>query len=160
IKSNYMRNPMAAELFNEEVCNLLKTNIRSTVTRIDDLGIEFDYDGSVEMDKAALILERASSLHTRVIRAADASANAERASGLRSFAASLEKTFYGFEADFFQQNVARIVDDVISTFKGSLELWPTLVEITYLHKRRVGLPLVRVNNPHRRPTISGETASV
>ncbi len=160
IKSNYMRNPMAAELFNEEVCNLLKTNIRSTVTRIDELGIEFDYDGSVDMAQTALILERAASLHARVLGATQASANPERTAALQGFAASLEKTFYGFEADFFQQNVARIVDDVISTFKGSLELWPTLVEITYLNKRRAGLPLVRVNNPRRRPTLTGDSAGV
>ena len=45
------------------------------------------------------------------------------------FAANLEKAFYGFEPDFFQQNLLRIVDDVISVIKGSIELWPTLVEI-------------------------------
>ena len=38
----------------------------------------------------------------------------------------------------------RIVDDVTSHFKGSLEIWPTLVEITYLQKKRSGLPLMRV----------------
>ena len=31
-KSNYMRNPPAAEIFNEEVCNLLKRKIKATVT--------------------------------------------------------------------------------------------------------------------------------
>jgi hypothetical protein len=38
------------------------------------------------------------------------------------------------------QNLSRIVDDVISQFKGSLEIWPTLVEICYLQKNRAGLP--------------------
>jgi len=52
------------------------------------------------------------------------------------FAANLHKAFYGFEPDFFQQNLLRIVDDVVSVIKGSIELWPTLVEICYF--QRVG----------------------
>src|ERR1700721_4646863 len=35
-KSNYMRNPPAAEIFNEEVANLLKRKIKSTLSRLDD----------------------------------------------------------------------------------------------------------------------------
>ena len=35
IKSNYMRNPPAAEVFNEEVSNLLKRKIKSSVSRLD-----------------------------------------------------------------------------------------------------------------------------
>jgi len=45
----------------------------------------------------------------------------------------------------------RIADDVISAFKGSLEIWPTLVEIAYFRKRRVGLPMTRVANRRRQP---------
>ena len=62
----------------------------------------------------------------------------ERAEALRLFAANLEKAFYGFEPDFFQQNLLRIVDDVVSVIKGSIELWPTLVEICYFQKNRGG----------------------
>ena len=36
-KSNYMRNPVAADIFNEEVSNLLKRKIKDTLTRTDDL---------------------------------------------------------------------------------------------------------------------------
>jgi glycogen debranching enzyme len=61
----------------------------------------------------------------------------------------LEKAFYGFEPDFFQQNLLRIVDDVVSVIKGSIELWPTLVEICYFHKDRKGLPQIRVKNQER-----------
>ena len=57
-----------------------------------------------------------------------ASQSAERADALRRFAANLHKAFYGFEPDFFQQNLLRIVDDVLSVIKGSIELWPTLVD--------------------------------
>jgi hypothetical protein len=40
----------------------------------------------------------------------------------------------------------RIMDDVVSVFKGSLELWPALIEICYFQKGRKGLPQIRVNN--------------
>jgi hypothetical protein len=49
LKSNYMRNPPAAEIFNEEVCNLLKRKIKSTVSHKDALSITFDYDGEVTL---------------------------------------------------------------------------------------------------------------
>ena len=38
-KSGYMRNPVAAEIFNEEVSNLLKRKIKNSVSRVDELGI-------------------------------------------------------------------------------------------------------------------------
>src|SRR5262249_47461520 len=85
-------------------------------------------------------------LHGRALRAAEAAARPERAEALRLFAANLNKAFYGFEPDFFQQNLLRIVDDVISAIKGPIELWPTLVEICYFQKGRKGLPQVRVKN--------------
>ncbi|MFO0589376.1 MAG: hypothetical protein U0441_17695 [Polyangiaceae bacterium] len=154
VKSNYMRNPLAADIFNEEICNLLKGRIRSTLTHVDELGIAFDYDGQVTLEESDRILHRVVALHRRVCDAAEATKNPERAASLRGLAAALEKTFYGFEVDFFQQNLARIVDDVISEFKGSLDLWPTLVEIVYLHKRRAGLPITRVQNPRRRQGVA------
>jgi hypothetical protein len=80
------------------------------------------------------------------VEAADAAAGPERAEALGLFAANLEKAFYGFEPDFFQQNLLRIIDDVISVIKGSIELWPTLIEICYFQKDRNGLPQVRVKN--------------
>ena len=53
IKSNYMRNPPAAEIFNEEVANLLKRKIKATVTRLDEMSIAFDYEGEVTGQDAA-----------------------------------------------------------------------------------------------------------
>ena len=88
-------------------------------------------------------------LYGRAVEAAEAAARPERAEALRLFAANLQKAFYSFEPDFFQQNLLRIVDDVISVIKGSIELWPTLVEICYLHKDRKGLPQTRVANRRR-----------
>jgi hypothetical protein len=148
-KSNYMRNPPAAEIFNEELANLLKRKIKATVTRLDELGIAFDYEGEVTAQDAEDILAKITALHQRAVGAAEAEKDPERAEALRLFAASLDKAFYGFEPDFFQQNLLRIVDDVVSVIKGSIELWPTLVEICYFHKSRKGLPQVRVKNQER-----------
>jgi len=144
-KSNYMRNPPAAEIFNEEVSNLLKRKIKSTVTRLDELSIAFDYEGEVTAQDAQEVLDKIGRLHGRATAAAEA-ARPERAQALRLFAANLQKAFYAFEPDFFQQNLLRIVDDVVSVIKGSIELWPTLVEICYFQKGRAGLPQVRVKN--------------
>jgi hypothetical protein len=148
-KSGYMRNPPAAEIFNEEVANLLKRKIHKSVTRLDELSIAFDYDGEVTSDDANEVLEKIASLHHRALRAAELESNALRQNSLRTFAANLDKAFYGFEPDFFQQNLLRIVDDVVSVIKSSIELWPTLVEICYFHKRRKGLPQTRVANQRR-----------
>jgi hypothetical protein len=145
-RSNYMRNPPAAEIFNEEVSNLIKRKVKDSVSRIHDLGVSFDYDGAVTADDAQEVLGKIVGLHERAVQAASRARNSERADALRVFSASLLKAFYGFEPDFFQQNLARIVDDVISSIKGSIELWPTLVEISYLQKGRYGLPQLRVQN--------------
>jgi hypothetical protein len=148
-KSNYMRNPPAAEIFNEELANLLKRKIKSTVTRLDELTIAFDYEGEVTAQDAKDILAKITALYGRALEAVETAGSPERAQALRLFAANLDKTFYGFEPDFFQQNLLRIVDDVIAVIKGSIELWPTLVEICYFHKDRKGLPQIRVNNQKR-----------
>jgi hypothetical protein len=140
-----MRNPPAAEIFNEEISNLLKRKIKSTLSHLDDLTIAFDYEGDVTAADAEEILEKISGVHTRALRAAEG-ADPDRASAIRAFAASLEKCFYGFEPDFFQQNLLRIADDVTSVIKGSIELWPTLVEVCYFQKKRKGLPKTKVRN--------------
>jgi hypothetical protein len=145
-KSNYMRNPPAAEIFNEEVSNLLKRKIKSTLSRLDELTIAFDYEGEVTAQDAQEILDKILKLYDRAAKAAETAGTPERANALRQFATSLHKAFYGFEPDFFQQNLIRIVDDVVSVIKGSIELWPTLVEISYFQNGRCGLPQVRVNN--------------
>jgi hypothetical protein len=144
-----MRNPPAAEIFNEEVSNLLKRKIKASVSEVSDLGIRFDYEGEVTARDGEEILARVTATHRRVVAATAATANPERADSLRLFAANLEKAFYGFEPDFFQQNLLRIVDDVVSQIKASIELWPTLVEICYFQKNRSGLPQTRVQNQRR-----------
>jgi hypothetical protein len=145
-RSNYMRNPPAAEIFNEEVSNLIKRKIKATVTRVDELSVTFDYNGEVTAADAAEVLDKIVNLHSRASAAVARAKTAERADALRLFAANLHKAFYGFEPDFFQHNLVRIVDDVITVIKGSIELWPTLVEISYFQKDRHGLPQLRVHN--------------
>jgi len=149
MKNNYMRNPLAMEVFNEELCSLLKRRIKDSVFRCDDLSIAFHYAGEVAVEESEAILRKVTAVHKRVLAAADRAHDPERALALRAFAANLAKSFYGFEPDFFQQNVSRIVDDVISQIRGSLELWPTLVEICYFRKDKAPLPRTRVRNQPR-----------
>lgn len=143
-KSNYMRNPPASEVLNEEIANLLKRKINSSVSCRDELSITFDYSGEVTAQDAELILSKITGLHERALLAAASAKTRERADSLRMFAANLNKAFYGFEPDFFQHNLVRIVDDAIAVIKSTLELWPTLVEICYFQKLRHGLPMKRI----------------
>jgi hypothetical protein len=145
-KSNYMRNPAAAEIFNEEVCNLIKRKIKSAPYAIEDLGIRIDYEGDVATADADEILGRMTALHARVLASAQAAESGARREALGGLAENLSKAFYGFDPDFFLQNMARIVEDAVSMFRGALDLWPSLVEIGHFHKHRRPLPMVRVAN--------------
>ena len=144
-----MRNPPASEILNEEVSNLLKRKIKASLSRLDDLSIAFNYEREVNARDAQQILEKIRALHARALTAADAAMSTERAQAMRLFATNLNKAFYGFEPDFFQHNLLRIVDDVVSVIKGAIELWPTLVEICYFQKGRKGLPQVRADNQRK-----------
>jgi hypothetical protein len=150
IKNNYMRHPLPFEVFNEEVANLLKRKIKATCERVDNLGIEFGYDGHVTAQDSEQILERITAVHRRSLEAARATGNEERRHALERFACNLEKAFYGFEVDFFQQNLSRIVDDVVGDIRGAMELWPTLVEICYFRKQSRELPQTRVPNQKKK----------
>jgi hypothetical protein len=146
VKSNYMRNLPSSEVFNEEVCNLIKRKIVSNAYTLDPLTLTMEYDGSITSQDTESILERVTKLYGRVVEATDVAHTPERREALASFAQNLSKAYYGFESDFFHQNVARIVDDVISVFRGALDLWPTLVEVVYFQKQRMELPMKRVRN--------------
>src|ERR1700731_4522517 len=135
-----MRSPLAMDVFNEEICTLLKKKIKSSLESVDDLSIRFDYEGEVTLQDSEEILERIAAVHARVVDGAAKTKIPERKEALLLFAETLNRSFYGFEPDFFQQNVSRIVDDVISQIRGSLELWPTLVEICYFRKDKAPPP--------------------
>lgn len=146
LKSNYMRNPLASEIFNEELANLLKRKIKDTLSSLGDFTIAFDYDGQVTTKDTDEILDRIRKLHQKVIEKAKIEKSPERQKALLDFVFNLEKVFYGFESDFFQQNVSRIVDDVVCQIRGGIELWPTLLEICFFEKHRQGLPQIVVKN--------------
>lgn len=148
-KNNYMRNPLATEVFNEELCSLLKRKIKDSVYQRDDLFIKFHYQGEVTLQDSEEILTRIAAVHGEVVAASQAAVREERRQSLQLFADSLSKAFYGFEPDFFQQNVSRIVDDVVSQIQSSLEIWPTLVEVCYYYKDKKALPQTRVKNKRR-----------
>jgi len=148
-KSNYMRSSLAEEVLNEEVANLLKRKIKDTVTRLDELSIDFDYDGTVTAYDIKRIVEKIAALHSRALAIASAARNPDRVRALRRFAANLDKLFYGFEAESFERTLARVVDEAIRIIKGSIQLWPRLIEIAYVQKKRSGLPWIYVNNQRR-----------
>lgn len=146
VKNNYMRNPLAMDVFNEEICTLLKKKIKDSVRRLDDLSVHFDYNGEVTLKDTQEILDRIGAVRNKVTKAAQRARDEQRRQALQLFNESLTRSFYGFEPDFFQQNVTRIVDDVVSMIHSSLELWPRLVEICYFHKDKKEFPQLRVKN--------------
>ena len=146
IQNNYMRDPLAMDVFNEELCTLLKSKIKGSVTKLEDLTIRFGYNGEVTLKDTQEILDKITGVHRQVVEAAEKATDAQRREALNLFAENLARSFYGFEPDFFQQNVTRIVDDVVSVIQASLELWPTLVEICYFHKDKKEFPQIRVKN--------------
>jgi hypothetical protein len=143
-RSPYLRNPPASEILNEEVANLLKRKIRTTVTELSELGLSFDYEGEVEDDEAAAILERMQRLFSRVRFAAERATDSRRSDELLGFASALEAAFCGFELDFFQYTLGRVLGDTVRRIKGSLALWPTLLEICDQSARHGELPQRRI----------------
>jgi hypothetical protein len=146
IKNNYMRNPLAMDVFNEEICTLLKKKIKASMQSTDDLSIRFGYQGEVSLQDSEEILNKIIAVYDQVLKAASSTKSPDRQMTLQLFAENLKRAFYGFEPDFFQQNVSRIVDDVISQIQASLELWPTLIEICYFHKDKREFPRRRIDN--------------
>lgn len=158
IKNNYMRNPLAMDVFNEELCTLIKKKITGSTQQLSDLGIRFSYSGEVTLADTQEILDKITQVHEQVSAAARRTRNADRREALRLFAENLSRSFYSFEPDFFQQNVSRIVDDVVSVIQASLEIWPMLVEICYYQKDKKPFPHMRVKNQRIRSQRLAQTA--
>src|ERR1700676_3755095 len=159
IKNNYMRNPLAMDVFNEEICTLLKKKIKGSLVSVDDLSIRFSYQGEVSLQDSEEILEKITAVHNRILKAASSTKNDARKKALILFAENLARSFYGFEPDFFQQNVSRIVDDVVSQIQSSLEIWPTLIEICYFHKDKREFPQCRIDNKKAKARIGNASRS-
>ncbi len=146
IKNNYMRNPLAMDVFNEEICILLKKKIKASLDKIDDLSIDFGYTGEITLQDTEEILQKITTVHKQVLNAANTASDPHRKESLLLFAEGLSRSFYGFEPDFFQQNVTRIVDDVVSVIRSSLRIWPMLIEICYFYKDKKEFPQLYVKN--------------
>jgi hypothetical protein len=99
IKNNYMRNPLAMDVFNEEICILLKKKIKASVRTLDDLSISFDYNSEVTLEDTEEILEKITAVHSRVLASDAATHDSERRQA-HALAANLARSFYGFEPDF------------------------------------------------------------
>jgi hypothetical protein len=140
-RSLYLRNPPASEILNEEVATLLKRKIHASVTGLHELGISFDYDGELEAEDVELIFEKMFRLRDRVRQACKDNADQRREEQLIRFLVTLEDAFYGYDVDGFQHRLRAIVKGVVRNIKSSLELWPTLLEISDRAARRFELPM-------------------
>jgi hypothetical protein len=141
------------DVFNEEICTLLKKKIKGSLESTDDLSIQFSYQGEVSLQDSEEILEKITAVHHLILKTASSTKNEGRKRALTLFADNLARAFYGFEPDFFQQNVSRIVDDVVSQIHASLEIWPTLIEICYFHKDKREFPQGRIDNKKVRARV-------
>ncbi|MFH1400487.1 MAG: hypothetical protein ABIH41_03130 [Nanoarchaeota archaeon] len=148
LKNSYMREPLASDILNEEITTMLKHRIKDSVTRIGDFTIDFAYDGEVTRADTDAMLERASDLHTRVMEAS-VRATGERQTALLQFADNVQRYFYGFEHDFFLENVSRLVDDEIHTIKSTMSIWEDILQICYHRKDIKPLPMRRVKNKRK-----------
>ncbi len=89
-----MRNPLAPEVSNEELCSLLKRKIKDSVYQRDDLFIKFHYQGEVTLQDSEKILARIAAVHAQVLAAVPSAQREERQQALQLFADSLSKAFY------------------------------------------------------------------
>jgi hypothetical protein len=78
IKNNYMRNPLAMDVFNEEICTLLKKKIKGSLVSVDDLSIRFSYQGETSLQDSEEILERITTVHNRILKVASSTKNEGR----------------------------------------------------------------------------------
>jgi hypothetical protein len=103
VKNNYIRNPPAMDVFNEEICTPLKKRIKSSLESTDDLSIQFSYQGEVSLQDSEEILEKITTVHQRILKAGSSTKSEERNRASILFAQNLARAFYGFEPDFFSR---------------------------------------------------------
>jgi hypothetical protein len=101
IKNNYMRNPLAMDVFNEEICTLLKKKIKASLVTLDDLSIRFTYQGEVSLQDSEEILEKITAVHAKVLKAASTTKNEGRKKTLELFAENLAALFLWIRTRLF-----------------------------------------------------------
>jgi len=141
-RSLYMRSPPASEILNEEAANLLKRKIRASITDLYQLGVSFEYDGELEPEDSEIILDRMHRLLDRVLASAEQAKDIRRRDELLRFAATLHDAFYGFDHDLFAHALGLLLKTTVRRIKGSLRVWPLLLEICDSHRE---LPQRRLN---------------
>jgi hypothetical protein len=139
-RSLYLRNPPASEILNEEAANLLKRRIRATVTELGPFGVSFDYDGELEHEDAEIILDKMRRLMARVLEVAELCPSVRRRDELFKFASALNDTFCGFDLDFFEHGLERLLRETVRRIKASFDVWPRLLEICDPDARKRDLP--------------------
>jgi hypothetical protein len=148
-RNPYMRQPLAWEVVSCEIGNFIKRRILQTMTRITPFGIEFDYDGSVRAEEAEAILDKTSSLYGRVLAVSEVTTDERRRGELLRFANDLNVHVRSFERDPFEHQLAKIADATIRSIRGTLRIWPTLLEICERAKRAQALPARRLKSKVR-----------
>jgi hypothetical protein len=143
-RSLYLRNPPASEILNEEAANLLKRRIRGTVTELGPFGVSFDYEGELEHEDAEIILEKMRRLMARVLEVAELCPSPRRRDELFRFANALSDTFHGFDLDFFEHGLERLLRETVRRIKASFAVWPRLLEICDPNARKRDLPQRRL----------------
>lgn len=124
----------------------LKRRMLETLTRITPTGIDMDYDGHVAAEEAEAILDKLSSLYGRVLAASDVTRDERRRGELLRFANDLNVHARSFERDPFEHDLAKIADATVRTIRGTMRVWPTLVEICERAKRAQALPARRLKS--------------
>ena len=75
------------------------------------------------------------------------------------FAENLARSFYGFEPDFFQQNVSQIVDDVVKSNSCLIGDMADVDRICYFHKDKREFPQRRIDNKKVKARIGSGSRS-
>ncbi|MBL8742484.1 MAG: hypothetical protein JNK04_15350 [Myxococcales bacterium] len=145
-RNPYMRRPLAWEVVGCEIATFLKRRMLETLTRITPTGIDMDYDGHVAAEEAEAILDKLSSLYGRVLAASDVTRDERRRGELLRFANDLNVHARSFERDPFEHDLAKIADATVRTIRGTMRVWPTLVEICERAKRAQALPARRLKS--------------
>ena len=114
------------------------------MTEIGPLGVSFEYDGELEDEDAEIILEKMRRLMKRVVEVAELCPSTRRRDELVRFASTLDATFYGFDLDFFEHGLERLLRATVRRIKASFAVWPRLLEICDPNARKRDLPQTRL----------------
>ena len=146
MRSNYMRDALAADVFNEEMCNLIKRKLAHAPYTARPLTVEFMYDGHVATQDIAILATRMRDLAARVMTHARRTRDAARQQALRALARALSHAFADFAPIALHAKVAAVVQKFVQEQRAAMALWPTLVDIVLSQRGCELTPSTRVNS--------------